>query len=263
MKKLKKCWMLLAFVAVVAGCEKVEKLPLADNALLPLAAGNSWTYTDSMIVTTSLPTIDTIVSEVTFEVLKETYVDTYSNSRDRNFRRIRGWELASDLPGLPKTGIFPLDDTLWVDGWANNFMFGFDDCPSVKGNLAVGPDWVNTGNGTISPGIASNLADGGEIAVHPMFHAVPRCIFQLGYVDSSPLVYAIVFQPLTYDDDPVALTTPAGTFNCRDFGAQLWADGIGMVQFEYDGVTAFITESGAAVTGTLNWKRTLKRYNLE
>jgi hypothetical protein len=263
MKTHTKTWMLLGLIGLFASCQKVEELPLANNALLPLAVGNTWTYTDTMIATTSLSTIDTIVSEVTFSVVKETYIDTYNNSGKRNFRRFRGWELSSGLSGLPNRGIFPVEDTLWVDGWAPNFLFGFGNCPSVKGAMEVGPDWLNSSGTVVSPGLASGLADGAEMPVHPIFHDLPRCIFQLGYVGSTPLVYTIVFEPLTYDTDPVSLSTPAGAFNCRNFGSQLWADGVGLVQFQYAGATAFLDENGASVTGTLNWKRSLTSYHLE
>lgn len=61
MKTHTKTWMLLGLMGLFASCQKVEELPLANNALLPLAVGNTWTYTDTMIATTSLSTIDTIV----------------------------------------------------------------------------------------------------------------------------------------------------------------------------------------------------------
>jgi hypothetical protein len=262
MRTYPKTWILLGSMALFAACQKVEELPLESNALLPLAVGNTWTYTDTMITTTSLSTIDTVVSEVTFSVLKETYIDTYNNSGKRKFRRLRGWELSSGIAGLPTFGIFPNQDTLWVDGWAPNFLYGFGNCPSVKGAMELAPNWLNSSGTVVSPGLASGLADGAEMPVHPIFHDLPRCIYQLGYVGSMPLVYTIVFEPLTYDADPANLTTEAGTFNCRNFGSQLWADGVGLVQFQYSGATAFLDENGAAVTGTLTWKRSLKSYQL-
>lgn len=79
-----------------------------------------------------------------------------------------------------------------MGGWlVSNFLFGFGNCPSVKGAMEVGPDWLNSSGTVVSPGLASGLADGAEMPVHPIFHDLPRCIFQW-HVGSTPLVYTIV-----------------------------------------------------------------------
>ena len=113
------------------------------------------------------------------------------------------------------------------------------------------------------PAIAFPRAAGSRIAVSPAFHYPGRCFEEFGSVGNDHISYQVNIAPLQYEAGLLTVTTPAGTFSCHDFGTQLWAEGIGLVQSEQSGVTAFITEDGRAITGNITTKRVLKSYHLE
>lgn len=265
MKKLHHLLYVMAAIACVASCEKAVELPQGSNPILPLAVDNSWTYTDTVIATTSLPSIDTIVSEITFRITRTTFVDILENvGGKRNLKRIPGFFLENDMPGAYSTGFFPIGDTIWTDSWVSFPPNVPSDCPGIRMVLDTMPQLKWTHTTSLMPAITFPATVGSSIPVAPVFHARTRCeTDEFGYVGQNPLSYQLNFHPLQYEAGQVTVTTPAGTFACMDFGSELWMEGIGLIQSEQDGATAFVSDGGTLVTGSVHWKRSLKAYHLE
>ncbi len=265
MKKASIAFLSILLVFLVSSCAKVEVLPESQNAMLPLAVGNQWVYVDSFFVTSSLPGLDTLVTETTYDVTRKRWIDLFvdKGKPTKTLQRWQGWEVTNTATRFPTTLIWK-DDTLFSTGVPLLFNFGSSTiCSRVVGELEQNAPFImTTSYDGLQVAMYANPGIGDSLVYVPAFHDLRECVNDLGPRNYQGIRYKVIFRPLVATATPVMVTTPAGTFTCTDFGSQLWAPGIGMVQSYQEGEAEFGDNNGMLQTAILQWKRVLKSYQL-
>ncbi|MCB9232180.1 MAG: hypothetical protein H6581_10980 [Bacteroidia bacterium] len=210
-------------------CKKAERIPNTDNRIFPLAIGNSWTYTDTLVYFQDSIPKETTVTSFTWEVTREGYLDEPFGDR----RRMEAWKVAYTKDSCGFAAFVRSDETgivfMGFEGESGAIQL-FEGDYVIKYPMSVGEifvpegmmwfDCYNTANSEIGP--------------------------------SSP-------DTLTLNSTTTQLTCPAGTFTVHDFGNQFWAPDVGLIRISYrqdvENTTTFHLDSHLRT-------RTLTSYSL-
>lgn len=269
MKKAHFLITVIAVAVIAVSCKKVELEPAVQSPMLPLAVGNTWTYVDSLIVTSDLPSSDTLVKTIHYEVTRHKFEDymprqTATGKDPRKIVRIECWEMVNtDITYAPAT-LFVHDGTVYASPF---YPFYAEDqslsCNHVSIGLLAEPELFYTKYGNYYASMKVPNGDDPFLQVAPMFHDLPGCITGLGPVGYQRANFAIPIEPLPVNGLITSVTTPAGTFSCIDFGTVKWATGVGMISSYHEAEAAFKDHTQHLKIATLHWKRTLTNYHLE
>lgn len=256
------CFAALALALV--GCKKVDELPLHSNEIWPLAVGNTWTYVDSMILQTTAPTLDTVVSEMTFTVTSTTYADHLTKVDGKYIvQRIQGWEITNSDPQLEKWAVFLVGDSIYLQA---NYRFFFNmalwDCTTLQGGYDEGPITYRTQYDYPKLALVYPNIPNQRIVSFPALRQISNCI-PVNFPTNDRVVFKMFFEPLTVMDPPMTVTTEAGTFPCVNYGVEWWSPGVGMIRNRQTGTTAFYDQNHQLQTGSMVWTRNLRSYHLE
>ena len=269
---MKKCLLLHLMIAsiFVFGCQKAEELALQQNEILPLTYGNSWTYVDSIFVSTSVPSTDTLVSDITFRVDQELYVDRVVEEGGKSrLERIYGWQIAFGEGTRDYFGLFVIDKMVFTTSF-NDLIFqsnisgqSITFCPRMQIEIREYPDYIPIETGSLTPVVQFPLELGGSLAATPAFQQTNGCLPDLDSgSDALPKYLMSKFEPLV-NLGSVAVTTLAGTFDCINFGEQRWSKGIGMIETRSITTTTYTIVDGSEIDRTVDWRRSLKAYHFE
>lgn len=255
---------------VIFGCQKVEEIPLAQNEILPLALGNSWTYVDTVILTTTEPAVDTLISEITFRVTESVYADrhnVYDGSTE--FERIHGWDVTYGEGQHERFGLFTIGNTIYTTG---DRAYGFYStnitgdnlyrCPIIGTQLIEVAAYEYYDSHIFAPVIQYPLEVGTKLNMLPVFQTPINCLPPLSNEGFPNLMLSRIF-PLVNSGSPVLINTVAGAFDCIDYGGQYWAKGIGMVASSNLSTSEYNLTDGSFVEATVDWRRSLVSYNIE
>lgn len=255
-------------IAVLAGmamgCKRVEDVAPQTHSLLPLAIGNEWVFVDSFITSTSLPSSDTLVTEVTYRVTRrKRTTETYRGSGDRKMERFEAWDVEiSNLPSKVFTYIVDSSRVYGSQPYYQLLSIPNDQCNQVRMGLGTSVPIINTESDQLFAGLVEPSNDTSALSMYPIFQDVPECIENLGPTNLKGIQYKLPAQPLHVDATIVPVTSPAGTFGCQAIGNAFWAPGVGLVRVVNRGEAAFFDANVRAQTGQLTWSRTLKSYTL-
>ena len=257
----------LLLLVMMWSCKKVEVRDLESNAILPLATGNSWTYSDTLILETTLPSIDTLVSSMTYSVLGQLYMD-YLTEEDgkRKMNRLMGWHIKNDNPYGVTTSIFPMGNRLFTPTYGSfNYNVSYQRCGfSIRGGFVDGePEHVLGQHMNLQACLVYPPVPNQDLICYPAFRDYPICPSNVTPSFGGTVVFDIFFRAMHPTDSLELITTDAGTFTCTNYGAEWWSPGVGMVKAIESGTTAFYDSDPNQQTGTLRWSRTLKSYHLE
>lgn len=257
--------LILCTILVAYGCKKMEIVPEESNPILPLALGNTWTYADSFFISTTIPTLDTLASEITYTVANQVYVPFY---HDNEFVRHYGWEITNSLPDAEPCFVVPMGDSLIITydvirwsgirgGCLVHLNYSFEEIPyrdAATGRLGMGR-FVKSMTYPVEAGMAQHIV--------PCFIERPLCISESGLLPYDiNLTFHHEFPPLVLSDSLATVITPAGTFSCLDFSFQRWSEGVGMIAFTMEDSVAIEDPRYSGQTAFLYWKRVLKDYQL-
>ena len=263
---------LVVMVVTAFGCQKAEDFPLAQNEILPLAIGNSWTYSDSLIVETTIPSLDTVVTQVTFRVEREIYVDhIIEEGGKESLERLHGWEIASNNDEFRNFGVFVRGEKIYANSeytYRQNgeprFLSSYYACNGIYAQLAEEPEFLNTNTAALAPVIQYPLEAGSSLQTYPIFHSYGTCLESLLSANPNiPRLLVASFGPLSNTGTSATVSTLAGTFDCVDYGSQYWSKGIGMIASSNQTTGEYYLENAELGEGTLTWKRSLISYHIE
>jgi hypothetical protein len=262
MKRQHSILAMVTLCFVLGACKRVDVIPESQITMLPLALGNEWVYVDSFIVTTSLPSTDTLVTAVRYEVTRQQEVDHYVKE-GRTMERLHGWEVSNSyFPSSPLTMVGRAD-TLYTSYYYTFFYNADQGCNDITVNLLTNAALLYTYEGSLAPVTAGTVNEGDSLHFFPAFADLPDCIEGLGPDSVGAVNYQVFHRPSAYSSVLESVTTPAGTFTCVRFGTQLWAEGIGMIQMEQVGEAAYYDANYQLQTAQLRWKRSLNSYHIE
>lgn len=255
-------------IAVLAGmamgCKRVEDVAPQTHSLLPLAVGNEWVFVDSFITSTSLPSNDTIVTEVTYRVTRRKLTpETYRGNADRKVQRFEAWDVGiSSLPSKVFTYIVDSSRVYGSQPYYQMLTTTNDQCNQVRLALGSSVPTINIESDQVFAGLVEPSGDTSAISLYPIFQDVPECIQDLGPTNLKGVQYNLPIQPLHVDATIVPVSSPAGVFGCQAIGNAYWAPGVGLVRVVNRAEAAFFDADFQAQTGHLTWSRTLKNYTL-
>lgn len=252
---------MLAFAA----CKKVELVPETQNVLLPLAVGNQWVYVDTFITTTSLPSSDTTVSTIVYDVTRARQLDHLVEGGGKRMERLSGWEIKNNYRPSRGISIVAIGDSLYSSAFYEYLWrtYSAANCNYLGGAVREDPKGIVMASELVvfKPFMAFPVKAGDTLAYFPAFHDLSECS-DIGPKNYQNVNYQLLFYPLVATDSIEAITTQAGTFNCINFGSQWWAEGVGMVQSYHEGEASFYDNQLHLQTGRVTWKRSLWSYRL-
>lgn len=264
MKVRRIATVIAVFAGMAMGCKKVEDVTPQTHPLLPLAVGNQWVFVDSFITSTSLPSSDTLVREVSYSVTRrKRTLETYMGPGDHEVQRYEAWEVVCDY--LPDKVFTYLVDSGMVYGPQPYFQLlglNFDYCNQIMKGQPETIELMHTQTETMYPGLVTPSTDTSTANIYPIFQDVPECIDGLGPSTETGVQYTMVIYPVQVDPTLVPVSTPAGVFGCQSIGSALWAPGVGLARVVNEAEAAFLDSQFQAQTGHLTWSRTLKSYTL-
>lgn len=264
MKKRQILPIVMMLLTFTVACHKVEVIELGSNPILPLKEGNRWTYVDTIIANSTLPSIDTIIAEQSFEVTGKTYIDIRqrTNGKDES-KRIHGWEISSTETARYPTAVFVIGDTLFTSVNGNYLLDSFPYCKGISSNYPPLNRLINSRTAAIAPMIVYPEQNNSTYGMNPSFHRPSSCDSRYQIIACEPdFNFRIDLPTLNFQTGKIAVTTETGTFDCLNYGSQLWIEDVGMIRSVYTDSTTFVSTDGNTQNATIEWRRTLKSYKL-
>lgn len=263
---------LIFLFLLIVSCDRPEVHPPETNDILPLAIGNSWTYSDTVIITTSIPSVDTLFSEITYTVDKQLFGSCRSEGDVHEFY---GWQIKSDKDEIRPFQVVPFEGVIYSSPMLVNGRYVGTGCSNLptgeatyeidtvtpfclnRGFFASDENFVRSG---IYPGLAYPANSGTTFYSLPVFHDF-QCLPPLGDgTRPNSAIFDIV--PMTFSDSMISVQTPAGVFACLNYGSQLWALNVGMVKSFTSGSGEFTNYlNGQNYTYNIQRTRTLKQFH--
>jgi hypothetical protein len=251
-------------IASIMGCQKIKDLAPSSNSIMPLALENRWTYVDTIIISSTMPSLDTIISEASFKVEKEAYVDRKIEIDGKSkYQRLHGFELSRSENELEPFALFVIGDTVYTTFPTLLTPISGEPCPGINSDFRELPQLLLTNTGYIAQLIAFPADVNKEFPSFPIFHRPNACAIKHTPIPTSPnLNFEMTIPNLQAQIAKVTVRTEAGTFDCINYGHQFWMEGIGMIRSIYADTTQFIDSNGFQQTGNVEWRRSLKSYEI-
>ncbi|MFN8394122.1 MAG: hypothetical protein U0176_05545 [Bacteroidia bacterium] len=264
MKARRIATVIAVLAGMAMGCKKVEDVAPQTHSLLPLAVGNEWVFVDSFFTTTSLPSSDTLVREVSYRVTRrKRTLETHTGQGDHEIQRYEAWEVVtSDVPDKVFTYIVDSAKVFGPQPFYQLLGLNNDQCNEVRNGFEANVPVLYTENEAMYPGLVEPSNDTSAISLYPIFQDLPQCIPGLGPTSQIGVQYSLPIFPVHVDATIVPVTSPAGVFGCQAIGNAYWAPGVGLVRVVNFADAAFLDTDFHAHTGQLTWSRTLKSYTL-